>query len=79
MSAYPEHDKLAGVKDQSQAIGEFIDFGGYVLCRPSESGRSFEAVHQSIPRILAEYFQIDLDKIEREKRAMLDALREMNA
>ena len=26
-SEYPEHDKLAAVKDQSQVIGEFLDFG----------------------------------------------------
>jgi hypothetical protein len=26
MSEYPEHDKLAAVKEQSQALGEFLDF-----------------------------------------------------
>lgn len=26
MSAYPEHDKLRAVKDQSQACGEFLDW-----------------------------------------------------
>lgn len=27
MSDYPEHDKLHKIKDQSQTIGEFLDFG----------------------------------------------------
>lgn len=34
--------------------------------------------HRSIQSILAEYFGIDLDKIEAEKRQMLDELRAMN-
>lgn len=27
MSSYPEHEKLAAVKEESQALGEFLDFG----------------------------------------------------
>lgn len=33
MSEYPEHDKLSAVKEESQAIGEFIENGGYTLCK----------------------------------------------
>ena len=31
MSKYPEHEKLSAIKDESQAIGEFLDWlkGGY--------------------------------------------------
>lgn len=32
-------------------------------------------IHTSIEKLLAEYFEIDLDKLEREKRAMLAELR----
>jgi hypothetical protein len=31
-----------------------------------------------LQRVLAQYFKIDLDRLEQEKRAMLDALREAN-
>lgn len=33
MAEYPEHEKLAAVREESQAIGEFLDGCGYVLCR----------------------------------------------
>ncbi len=84
MSDYPEHDKLRHVKDESQAIGEFLDFGGYVLAEwhdptPRELTEGYKRqlapTHQPISRILAEYFEIDENKIEQEKRQMLDKLR----
>jgi len=36
MSTYPQHEKLAEVKDQSQAIGVFLEFSGYRLCTVEE-------------------------------------------
>ena len=121
--AYPEHEKLRAVSDESQAIGEFLDVGlgrmGLSLAeiRPAGNngkqqfrwkgsgrhparyatwddyidgkaetnpdyeswGESYVPASRSIQAILAGYFEIDLDKIEAEKRAMLDALRAMNA
>lgn len=117
VSRYPEHDKLMAVKDESQALGEFLDVGlrqlGLVLCKQVPSGSNGEAYyvwrkgherpvppdmaayldgrakinlfHESwgaqyvassepIQQLLARYFDIDLDKIEAEKSAMLDAL-----
>jgi hypothetical protein len=41
-------------------------------------GEGFVPVRGSIQQILAAYFEIDLDKIEVEKRQMLDRLRETN-
>lgn len=110
MSEYPEHDKLDAIKEQSQAIGEFLDFSPYVLCRVVPEGDNgkprwldrsgeptndreackavppsnpayeawnehFRPVYVSIPTLLAEWFEIDQDELEREKRAMLDKLR----
>lgn len=72
---YPEHAKLAAVKDHSQAIGEFIEFCGYTLCEYDEGEPQWRPVQRSIERLLADYFDIDLDVIEAEKRAMLEALR----
>lgn len=74
MSDYPEHDKMSAIKDKSQTIGEFLDSTEYVLCLYDEDDR-LRPVAASIEQILALYFDIDLNKIEAEKRAMLDALR----
>lgn len=121
MSTYPEHEKQHKIVEQSQAIGEFLDFAPYTLCEHREAGDNGEpeyiwtqralgtmperrdwnprlhdyidgrALHnpdyeswdedyvpvmKSISQILADYFGIDQKKIEKEKRAMLDAIRE---
>jgi hypothetical protein len=79
---YPEHEKLALIKDQSQAIGEFIEWlhaekgiqlGKYV------KGHEFMAP-AGVPKekLLSEFFEIDLDKLESEKCKMLDEQRALN-
>jgi hypothetical protein len=125
MSDYPEHEKLIEVKEQSQAIGEFLDNSPYQLCWWREAGDNsdehsqyiwtehslkvkperkdypptlghyidgkaehnpdFESwnegyypVHGSIQKILADYFGIDQNKIEAEKRQMLEQIRKDN-
>jgi len=126
---YPEHEKLSKVQDQSQAIGEFLEWlettksarlltwhesetdevctGDLVLgCEDgykTRAGRKFTiggardgvgvpcdvcrgtgkvTCHEkgyvpvgSARDLLAEFFEIDQDKLEQEKRAMLDSLR----
>lgn len=75
MSDYPEHDKVKAIQDESQAIGAFLDNSGYTLCEVDADLNRFVPIYRSIERILADYFGIDLDELEREKRAMLDSLR----
>lgn len=85
MSDYPEHDKLSAVSDESQTIGAFLDTSGYTLCEwkedidqcedCGEEHSGFVPVPGSINKILAKHFGIDLDVLEAEKRAMLDAIR----
>lgn len=81
---YPEHEKLHAVRDHSQAIGEFLDWTqceGVHFGRYDDSiqdGQVLQILHYQIPDLLAEYFGIDLDTLESEKRAMLDAQREAN-
>jgi hypothetical protein len=81
MSDYPEHDKMMAVKDESQAIGEFLDVGlarlGLRLCESDEHDRWWPA-SISIEKLLADYFEIDLNVIEREKREMLAQQRRLN-
>lgn len=75
---YPEHEKLHNIKDQSQIIGDFLENlpNGLVLARWGgfEHDDLFLA-HKRTEEVLADYFGIDLDKIEQEKRAMLEELR----
>lgn len=74
----PECEKLLKVSHISQSIGEFIEWllneRGYVLAEWNENDELFP-VHPDIEKLLAEYFQIDLNKIENERRAILRALR----
>ena len=82
---YPEHEKLTKVKDQSQTIGGFLESmgeQGLVLAEYVAADEYSEArlvpVNKSINNILAQHFGIDLEKLEKEKLAMLDQIRESN-
>lgn len=83
---YPEHDKMRAVLTESNTIGAFLEMTGYVLAEYDTyvnsmgvEQTSLVAVSKSIPQVLAEYFDIDLNKIETEKREMLRRLAERNA
>lgn len=95
LTGYVEHDRVAAVKAESQAIGQFLEWlseEGLELARRhehadgcyDEDGRlacgyrrdELAAEHSSIEVLLARYFDIDLNKLEAEKRAMLARLRE---
>lgn len=81
--SYPEHDKLHAIKDQSQAIGAFLDWlqnerePTIVLCTRTQYkwDNLYQPAHVPIPDLLAEYFEINQDKLEEEKVAMLDKIR----
>ena len=73
---YPEHEKLAAIKERSQAIGgflEWLDEKGIVLCtlRDEFGGEQYFPIYRSINDMLAGHFGIDLNVLEQEKRAML--------
>lgn len=80
---YPMHDKLSAVRDRSQAIGEFLDWAderGWSLHDTTTDdpyGRTYP-VRLTINQILAEFFGIDLEVLEDEKRRMLDFQRALN-
>lgn len=70
-----EIEKLIDVSSESQVIGEFLDTCGYFLCEQTGGEvRPFMPVSLSIEELLAEYFGIDLKKLEDEKRALLEQL-----
>lgn len=82
MADYPEHDRLAEVAEHSQEIGRFLDeflpSKGIHLAIYSDAriarGELVPAPF-TINGLLAEFYDIDLNKIEAEKRAMLASLR----
>ncbi len=86
---YPEHAKLEAVKDQSQVIGDFLEWlgndrpgGPIFLCERRENAHVdniWAPTGASTERLIAEYFDIDEKKLETEKRAILDAQRKANA
>ncbi len=77
-----ECEKLHAVAEQSQKIGEFLDWllnaKGYVLAKwdASEDGESGDedqltVQYVTINSLLAEYFKIDLNKVELERRSLM--------
>ena len=69
MKNYPEHEKLIKIEKESQAIGEFYHWAvnkGYL--------GTFKH-WKRLEDILAEFFDIDLQKIDKEKKQMLEELR----
>lgn len=76
---YPEHEKLAEVAEHSQAIGEFLDWlqneKGYTIAHYGDPNMNWlTPVHRSIKDLLAEYYDIDPEALEGEKRDMLEQL-----
>lgn len=83
IQVYPEHDKLHKVKDRSQACGEFLDWlreEKHVLLHVYDKSLDmYYPLLQSNEKLLAEFFDIDMDVLEQEKRMMLDMLRKTNS
>jgi hypothetical protein len=74
MSGYPEHDKLTAVAEQTQAIGEFMEWAeskGLFLARYVDGSNFPRPIHTDIRDLLAEWAGIDQNKLEAEKRQML--------
>lgn len=87
MSNTPEHDKLLAAKENSQIIGEFLEWAeshGYQLSkevsvevvdwRGTESTET-DYVPVSINEVLLKYFDIDPAKIDDEQKATLAEIR----
>lgn len=83
---YPEHQKLLAAKPRSEVIGAFIEWlptQNLWFCKvhvhDEDCTKFCEARHDyygvTVEALLARYFEIDLNVIETEKRAMLDEIR----
>lgn len=74
----PEIKKMEAVKDKSQAIGEFLEWlyeEGLLVAKYSGSNDRIIPVSILVEKLLANYFNIDLNKVESEKRALLEYVR----
>lgn len=84
MPDYPEHDKLQVVHEDSQIIGEFLDWMSDqgihrgVYDDDFYEGAFMRRSNKNITELLSEYFEIDQDKLEAEKLAILDDIRRQN-
>jgi hypothetical protein len=78
-TAYPEHEKLAAIPEPiRQTVGDFIGWleeQGMTLCTFDNRREEFYPAWRSRENLMAAFFEIDMDMIEDEKRAMLDAIR----
>lgn len=83
MSKTPELDKILAVREKSQIIGEFLDTAreeGVELCEAEETARGerWYPMKNSVEQMLARYFDIDLEKCEKERVALLEEIRSKN-
>ena len=82
ISKYPECEKMAAVKDKSQVIGEFLEWAGETqglhMCANNTNCDRYTLVSMTREVLLAKFFDIDLNKVEKERRQMLDELRGKN-
>ena len=84
---YPECEKLASVSKESNKIGQFMDWlineKGYELGRWEDienveldvTYEGLNPVNLNIESILAEYYNIDMNKVEKERQQILEDLR----
>lgn len=79
---YPEHEKLKKVQKESQACGSLLEWlqseKGILFRKWDEEDEMEVPVNRTITDILSEYFEIDQNKLEQEKLAMLDSCRKLN-
>ena len=78
----PELEKIASVRDESQKLGEFIDWlrneKGLEIATwipDVYSGDRLVPANVNTEKLLADYFKIDLDKAEEERQAVLSHIR----
>lgn len=71
---YPELDKMTAVKGESQIIGAFLDWlindKDRAIC--VEERGEYVPHYMSIEQRLAEYFEIDLELVERDRSRYLE-------
>jgi len=78
---YPEHDKIEALKKKgidTQEYGYFLEWlkNKYSLCKYWNEIESYLPEHTDVNLILAEYFEIDYNKLMEEKEQILEEFRQ---
>jgi len=79
----PECEKMVAVQEKSQELSNFIDWlreQGYAICeervyKDSYPPEQWVPLKKSFEQLFADYFSIDLKKVEEERRAILEEIR----
>jgi hypothetical protein len=77
MSKYPEHEKLQALGGKNQTVGDFIEWLGQcgIVLAEFDKHDDLRSAHKSRDHLIAEFFELNLSKLEAEKRQMLDDIR----
>lgn len=79
MKKWPEYEKMLKLEDLVQPLLEFLDWSeeeGMSLCRLEEG--SYKRISENKRSLLVKFFDIDMDKLEKEKQEMLDDLHKIS-
>lgn len=85
MSLRPEHQKVKAIQAHSQQIHEFVHWlndKGIILAQEtndSEAEETYYPVYTKLTDLVAEFFEIDLNQLEKEKLDMIEEMREHNS
>jgi len=75
-----ECDKMLAVKEQSEILSNFVDWLNekqIILCKYDETDKTDELfpIHNGYEKLFAEFFDIDLNKVGKEKQQILKDIR----
>jgi hypothetical protein len=82
---YPELEKMKATRAEADTLTRFVDWleeNDMRICKrvkvsPLYRGSPYESISESFEKLFARFFEVDLDKIEAERRQILDAQREL--
>jgi len=82
MKNYPMLEKMKAITNESQICGQFLEWlqtKYFMISHEERFNEAYVSVGFSsfinIEKLLAEYFDIDLEEAEREKRELLDQIK----
>lgn len=77
---YPEHEKLEALGEDTQKLGYFLEWlkRKYDFYQWEDWADGEVLKYVDINKTLAEYFEIDYDKLMQEKEEMLEEIRKAN-
>ena len=81
MTKYPEAEKLSANHSHTIMIFQFLEHlneRGILLARYSDNGNHLFPIRTSFQSVVYDFFAINEQKLEEERRAMIEELRKSN-